>query len=493
MADPINQSRREERRAVNASQAFFEENGLIFQEVDLRNDIGKDAILDLSRSGDDAGLCVALQIKGGKKYKRGSGHSIPVSPRLRNIWRNSSIPIFVIVRDVLDGQLYWGDLTRMADTLPERSRTVALTPDKRLTPDGLDRFLEAARLACSVRRSDPLLNLTSRNPNLIQSALFDCLAAGRHDPRYLKLVRLAISAIDDQHSAWNAIHLLAHATSHPDIFWHKGNYIPEDIAKEIRTSYRWSPNEIAMLLARTPEGGWGRGTIEQSLYMILVADPSLDWSLERLILEAFRTDELTWRGCWVKGPPFGPKWVRTEREAVIFSALALILYRASDPQELLDEVIERIPPIQNIGMFAEIAEIVAEFNYLDIFLALSSVSIATEIATSRPPHKVGPGSDVVRPGPDDRLNIELSRPGWKTSLCAPLPAALRRMRNRVSNSGIAGPGTGLAGASLTRPRRARGRVRIAAPGRSAAHVSHRRRRAGLKRKPAKHPLHAVTT
>ena len=100
MADPINQSRREERQAVNASQAFFEENGLIFQEVDLRSDIGKDAILDLSRSGDDAGLCVAPQIKGGKKYKRGKRAFRSRRPRLHNIWLNSSIPIFVIVGDV---------------------------------------------------------------------------------------------------------------------------------------------------------------------------------------------------------------------------------------------------------------------------------------------------------------------------------------------------------------------------------------------------------
>jgi Domain of unknown function (DUF4365) len=367
MTEPVNQSRREERRAVNASQTFFEEHDLIFQEVDLRNDIGKDAILDLSRSGDDAGLCVALQIKGGKKYKRENGHSIPVNPRLRHIWRNSSIPIFVIVRDVADDQLYWGDLNLMAEALLENSRTAALTPDQRLTPDGLDRFLEAARVACSVRRSDPLLDLTSQDSNLIQSALFDCLAAGRRDPRYLKLVRLALASIGDQHSAWNAIHLLAHATSHPDILWHKENYISEDVAKEIRRSYRWTPNEIAMLLARTPEGGWGRGTIEQSLYMILVADPSLDWSLERLILEAFRTDELTWRSCWVKGPPFGPKWVRTDRQEIILSALTLILYRAPNPQELLDEFIERIPPIQNISMFTEIADIITEFNSIDIF------------------------------------------------------------------------------------------------------------------------------
>lgn len=101
--------------------------------------------------------------------------------------------------------------------------------------------------------------------------------------------------------------------------------------------------------------------------MILVADPSLDWSLERLILEAFRTDELTWRSCWVKGPPFGPEWVRTERQEVIIAALTLVLYRASNPRELLDEIIERMSPIQKVEMFNEVAEVIAEFNSIDIF------------------------------------------------------------------------------------------------------------------------------
>jgi hypothetical protein len=362
------QSRREERRAVNASRAFFEEHDLVFQEIDLRNDIGKDAILDLARSGHDAGLSVALQIKGGQKYKRKNGHSIPIDLRLRKIWLNSSLPVYVIVRDVEDGELYWGDLRRMIDTLPEDIGTVALIPNLRLTPDGLGEFLEAARLACSARRSDPLLNLTSTDPNLVRSALFDCLAVGRRDPRYLKLIRFVISAIDDESSVWTAIHLLAHATAHPDILWHRDNYVPEDSAREIRRSYRWSPNEIAMLLARMPESGlWSRGTIGQSLYMILVADRSLDWSLERLILEAFRADELTWRGCWIKGPPFGPKWIRTDRQSVILPALTLLLYRASNPRELLSELVDRMPPLQSIEMFREIAETVDEFGYLDIF------------------------------------------------------------------------------------------------------------------------------
>lgn len=266
-----------------------------------------------------------------------------------------------------DGELYWGDLSRMIDTLSEDVGTAALIPDLRLTPHGLENFLGAARLACSTRRSDPLLNLASPDSSLVRSALFDCLAVGRHDPRYLKLVRFTIPAIDDQMSVWAAIHLLAHATSHPDISWHKDNYIPEDTAREIRKSFRWTPNEIALLLARMPEEGlWSRGTIGQSLYMILVADPSLDWSLERLILEAFRANELTWRACWIKAMPRGPKWVKTDRQSVILPAFILLLYRAANPQELLDELVDRVPSLRNIELFTEIEEMIREFGYLDI-------------------------------------------------------------------------------------------------------------------------------
>ena len=222
-----------ERRAVNDSQTFFEDHDLIFQEIDLRNDIGKDAILDLARSGADAGLSVALQIKGGKKYKRRTGHAIPLDHRLRYVWSNSSLPVFVIVRDVDDGNLYWGNISHMLAATPIEARTMALLPDVSLTPNGLAEFLESARFECSSRRIDPLLNLTSPDSSLVQSALFDCLGPGRRDPRYLRLVRFSISAIGDEKAFWAAVDLLAHATPHPDIFWHKENMIEPDIAKEI--------------------------------------------------------------------------------------------------------------------------------------------------------------------------------------------------------------------------------------------------------------------
>jgi hypothetical protein len=236
--DGTDPSRRIGNSAVIKARAFFELNenhNFLFEEIDQRNDIGIDAILTLARSGPDAGLSVNLQIKGGRKYKRQlhvderynrrgmanyrradwklwadispprgfeGHHVIDMDERLRAIWRNCR-PIYVIVHDPDDDQLYYGNLARMADVEPLeqdlarswkrrtepdisqwRDRScpgcgrrdlseqrfydymtsvhekvsrlsedklrlhktwIPLYPDLRLTPDGLERFLTEAR------------------------------------------------------------------------------------------------------------------------------------------------------------------------------------------------------------------------------------------------------------------------------------------------------------------------------------------------------------
>src|ERR1022692_751101 len=205
--------------AVNAAQTFFEQHDLIFNRIDQRNDIGIDATLTLARSGRDAGLQVNLQIKGGRSYKRATHikefyeryrgylpfqaidwqlwyevnprqgfdghHIVDMDKRLKRIWSNSR-PTYVIVQDPDDGDLYWGNLTRMADNMPldqdliepylragrpptgdraldkylaklyetisflnadqlrRRKTWIPLYPDFLLTPDGLERFLQYA-------------------------------------------------------------------------------------------------------------------------------------------------------------------------------------------------------------------------------------------------------------------------------------------------------------------------------------------------------------
>jgi hypothetical protein len=143
---------------------------MIFQEVHQQNDNGKDAFLGLAWSGPDAGLIVWLQIKGGRKYKLSrkpnrlremdyryrqvdgfedtvaneGRHAVPINPRLRRIWSDSR-PIFVLVQDPDDNELYFGNLARMADLAMPDETMIPLYPDLLLTSDNLDRFVSAAR------------------------------------------------------------------------------------------------------------------------------------------------------------------------------------------------------------------------------------------------------------------------------------------------------------------------------------------------------------
>jgi hypothetical protein len=240
MSRPRESPRRVGFRAVNETRAFFEENDLIFEEVDLRNDIGIDAHLTLARTGSDAGLSVRLQIKGGERYKRQlhvderyrrigqasyraadwqlwreitpprgheGHHVVDIDVRLRAIWRNSR-PIYVIIYDPNDGELYFGNLARMADLAPldqdlanvyermgrpnddspfhrhlarvydrisrlsqdqlrHHKTWIPLYPDLRLTPDGLDRFLVAARAEARQPIPDPTDPATGEIPTYV--------------------------------------------------------------------------------------------------------------------------------------------------------------------------------------------------------------------------------------------------------------------------------------------------------------------------------------
>ena len=68
------------------------------------------------------------------------------------------------------------------------------------------------------------------------------------------------------------------------------------------------------------------------------------------MLEAFRSNELTWRSGWIKGSPFEPSWVLTDRSAVIVLCFFLSLYVASNPMAQMEELTESMPPLMNIEM-----------------------------------------------------------------------------------------------------------------------------------------------
>src|SRR5438128_465678 len=102
----IRKNRPIERNAVNATRTLFEACGHVFQEVSQDNDYGKDAYVDLVEREAVTGVLVALQIKGGEKYKRATGYSIPIEAHA-TIWLQSTVPIAGIVHDPDTSLLYW--------------------------------------------------------------------------------------------------------------------------------------------------------------------------------------------------------------------------------------------------------------------------------------------------------------------------------------------------------------------------------------------------
>ena len=162
----------------------------VFQTINLENDIGIDANLTLARTGPYAGLSIRLQIKGGRAYKRQlhleerqkrlgyasfrssdwkisltpargfeGHHVVDMNERLRDIWRNSR-PIYVIVQDPDDGELYFGNLARMADVLPLAQDLVhSYDPsesDQRANSQPLGRYLARLHKKASRLNDDEL-------------------------------------------------------------------------------------------------------------------------------------------------------------------------------------------------------------------------------------------------------------------------------------------------------------------------------------------------
>ena len=87
-----------------------------------------------------------------------------------------------------------------------------------------------------------------------------------------------------------AVGALALATSHPDVFWSKDNWIPDSTSRALRQRVRWTEADVVELLAEVDDNGFQRGTIGQSVYHVLDLDPSFESRLPRIALSRALTD-----------------------------------------------------------------------------------------------------------------------------------------------------------------------------------------------------------
>lgn len=340
-------NRKTERAGVNAARSLFESNGCVFQEVELGNDYGKDAYVDLTDGDEVTGLTVALQIKAGASYARGSDFAIPVEGH-EELWRSSTVPIAGIVFDPTHSVPYWCDISGYLKE--HRDKPVSEIPvyaKCRLTAATIHSQFKShfRQYANTYRASLAILQVTSSDDNRQIAAMQDCFAAGRADARILIVLRYLLGMLSGEPLKC-AIVILSHATPHPDIVWRASNWIPSSVSHDIRAHFRWTVDEVVRALAAVEWEEWQRGDVGQCLYMLLCEDPDIEAKIEDVITVSLANGD----------------------EHVAWTAVYLSVYWAGEnARAKYKEITSAMPMIRGLPLAAELEDILGENTWVSLF------------------------------------------------------------------------------------------------------------------------------
>lgn len=116
----------------------------------------------------------------------------------------------------------------------------------------------------------------------------DCLAFGRNDYRVLIILRYLLFSFKKDELFRAAVRTLAHVTPHPDIMWHKGNWIPEEVCSRVLPHFTWSVDETARLICSIDPGEMQRGCFGQDVYCLLHEDSGIKSTIIHAALEILR-------------------------------------------------------------------------------------------------------------------------------------------------------------------------------------------------------------
>jgi len=286
----IRKNRPAEREAVNAARSFFESHNCVFQEVELANDYGKDAYVDIVDEGEITGLCIAVQIKGGASYRRSGGYGIPLDEDHAEVWRQSSVPVAGLVYDPEDRAIRWCNIsTSLENVGVELPTYIPVSSSDILSKETLIGGFRASFASYHSQRAigPALLKLVADDPTEQRAGLLDCFALGRAESRVLIAVRYLLNRFQRDELRL-AIRILAHATPHPDILWHKGNWIPEAVCKSVASHLQWTEGEIAHLMNAVTWDEWFRGCPGQDVYSLLCVDHSIEKKMGEVAIRAIQ-------------------------------------------------------------------------------------------------------------------------------------------------------------------------------------------------------------
>lgn len=332
--------------AENSVRDFFERHSQVYLSVDQSNDYGKDAYVDLVEGSELTGLVIAVQVKGGQSYRQGSKYYIPYSPSDRNLWVDSSLPVFGIVHDDEHSCLHWVNLTsELLDRPSDKHGSVEVRLP--LNDDTwADFYRHAVRAAKLGGRS--LLGLYSDDPDQQHAAISDGFAIGRFDARALIMLRRSLRYLPPEsaeHAIWALAHVVPH---HPDRWWGENNEVSNKARSQAIRAFNWETSDTTYLLKFVDqENMFSRGSIGEDIYLLLSLGwgPDVDQLFDDTLELAIKSGDMD----------------------IAFKTLAIIQYRSEyDAPEVLFEIVKRHPVLFQDSHIRDLLARIQEHGWLDI-------------------------------------------------------------------------------------------------------------------------------
>ena len=332
---------------VNATKTLFDSLGYVFLSVPQEHDFGKDAYVDLVDGREVTGVTVAIQVKSGPSFKRAEGYAIPIGSHFE-VWRDSSVPIVGIVYDPDIEQLHWCDITEFLENVEgEPPASIPVGADKILTAQTIETEFKPQMRRTAGHRSVGVsfLQLCSGSAERKFAALSDCFGLGRSDARVLIVLRNLLGLLSGDHLRY-ALRILAHATSHPDIFWTKDNWIEEDVRQVVKPHLHWRHDEIERFFTEINQGEWERGSSGQDLVMLLFQDSEIEDKLEKVAIHC----------------------IESGNDEAAYSAFYLTLYLAGKKAtRKFNRLVHHYPRFMDIELVSEIGIHLCEFGFVTLF------------------------------------------------------------------------------------------------------------------------------
>lgn len=280
------------KRGINFLRTIVDENKCYFNEIQQENDIGIDAIIELTENGRNIGKCIAVQVKTGASYFSNDVCHIPIENHY-SYWNNYSLPVYGIVCDYDRHVAYW---INISDYLHIHGSEISAGKLKSISFPMMD----INRLDTDSFHSLFLPILQNKIPEVSYETAVNWTTSIHYSERRLAW-RIMFRGYAEKISTWQhaidmleseqspgilreIVYYLSYVSHNPDL-WGSLPCSPESLEYAKKLLKHLNKEIICLLINLIDEDGIARGTIGQCIECIISFNEESKSILQSIIMD----------------------------------------------------------------------------------------------------------------------------------------------------------------------------------------------------------------